>query len=509
MSPLVEDSGVSEFRDFVARRFGLKFGDEKRVFLAETLRRRLDATNSPSVAEYVRHSLLTAEEQAAVAAALTVAETYFFRGSDQLLAFREAVLPDRLEKRRTTRDLRILSAGCATGEEPYTIAMILQDSFPELQAWKIAVSGYDLNSSHLRHAQRARYSTWSLRETSQEARERCFRREESDFIVNEVYRERVAFREVNLSDPPPDALPPEVFDVVFCRNVIMYFTPEAMSSVIQRLARALVPGGYLFLGHAETLRGLSPDFTLRHTHETFYYQRRDGRASVDAPISFWPAADPRPAPVAGPAPLDASWVESIRVSSERVEMLSRGLERGSAATPARSETADSSGSDLGRANELLRQERFAEALPIVCALLEKEPRNQEGHLLHAVLLTACGRPSEAESVCAGILRADDLNAEAHHLIALCREQAKDLDGAIEQDQIAEYLDPGFAMPRIHVGRLARRRGNLSLARRELSQALALLGREEPVRLHLFGGGFGREALVQLCRTELEACGGAE
>jgi chemotaxis protein methyltransferase CheR len=102
---------------------------------------------------------------------------------------------------------------------------------------------------------------------------------------------------------------------------------------------------------------------------------------------------------------------------------------------------------------------------------------------------------------------DDLNAGAHHLIALCREHAGDLEGALEQDRAAEYLDPDFAMPRLHVGRMARRKNDLALARRELAQALVLLEREDAKRVLLFGGGFERAALIRLCRAELDACGG--
>lgn len=506
MTPPIDAAGVNELRALASVRFGLRFTDDKQDFLAEILRQRLEASKASSVGDYFRSLATDAAELQALTAALTVPETFFFRGGDQLRAFQEAILPDRIRRRAATRELRILSAGCATGEEPYTISMILNDSFPELNAWTVTVAGYDLNPRNLQHAARGRYSTWSLRETTPAARERCFRREGADFVVHDVYRGRVQFREVNLHDPPPDALPHGVFDVIFCRNVIMYFTPEVMSAVVGRLARALVPGGYLFLGHAETLRGLSPDFVLRHTHETFYYQRRDGSLSPAPDPGLLPSAGlPMPGATTLPAP-DNSWVESIRVSSDRVETLSRELDR----RPAPQEApAPVSTGTLTTAVDLFRQERFRDALGIVAPLATRTPRDPEALLLQAVLLVHCGRRAEAEAACAEILRVDDLSAEAHHLMALCREQGGDLRGATEQYQIAQYLDPGFAMPRVHLGRIARRRGDLTAARRELNQALSLLQGEQPSRLLLFGGGFNREALLQLCRKELEACGGRE
>jgi chemotaxis protein methyltransferase CheR len=110
-------------------------------------------------------------------------------------------------------------------------------------------------------------------------------------------------------------------------------------------------------------------------------------------------------------------------------------------------------------------------------------------------------------VCRRLLKIDELNSGAHYVLALCREGARDQPAAANHDQVAVYLDPAFAMPRLHLGLLARRAGDSGTARRELAQALALLQREDASRLLLFGGGFNREALLGLCRAELIACGG--
>ena len=107
-----------------------------------------------------------------------------------------------------------------------------------------------------------------------------------------------------------------------------------------------------------------------------------------------------------------------------------------------------------------------------------------------------------------MLQLDQMSAGAHYLLALCREDAGDRSGAVDHNQVAAYLDPAFAMPRLHLGLLARRAGDRARARRELAEALVLLQREDASRLLLFAGGFGREALVALCRAELVSCGGA-
>jgi chemotaxis protein methyltransferase CheR len=142
------------------------------------------------------------------------------------------------------------------------------------------------------------------------------------------------------------------------------------------------------------------------------------------------------------------------------------------------------------------------------ALPADSRKDNDAQLLRAVLLTNRGELIEAEAVCRQILSADDLHAGAHYLMALCREHAGDRRAALEHDQAAAYLDVGFAMPHLHLGLLARRSGEHEPARTELERALALLVREDASRILLYGGGFSREALIELCRAELRTCGGA-
>jgi chemotaxis protein methyltransferase CheR len=156
--------------------------------------------------------------------------------------------------------------------------------------------------------------------------------------------------------------------------------------------------------------------------------------------------------------------------------------------------------------DLLRQERFDDALSAMEALPYDRSRDPDALLLEAVLLTHQGQLGDAEVVCKRLLEIDELNAGAHHVLSMCREGAGDRDSAIDHDQIAIYLDPTFAMARLHLGLLARTGGDLAVARREIGEALVLLQREDASRLLLFGGGFRRDALIALCRAELAACG---
>jgi len=490
---------VERFRSAVARCLGLHFEDAKLGFLAAILRRRLDATRQPPDVYLARLEMENLpDEIGALAQEVTVPETYFFRNNDQYRALAEVALPDRIAAQSGARRLRILSAGCASGEEAYSLAILTRAAVDS--SWDVSILGVDVNPAILRKATRAMYTPWALRETPADVQQRWFRPDGREFLLDDTLRAAVRFEARNLVQDDPHLWQPDTYDIVFFRNVFMYFTHANAQATIARIGRALKPGGYLFLGHAETLRGLSADFHLQHTHGTFYYQRRDQLASaVRSSTTGTPSRGLVSTVVAAVESAD-TWIDAIRRATERIETLTGSARTGvpSAATPPW---------DLGVAFELLREERFTEALEMMQRFPPESGRDPDVLLLSAALQTHRGRLTEAEAVCQRLLDVDELSAGAHYLLALCREGAGDRTSAVHHDQVAIYLDPGFAMPHLHLGLLARRAGDRAAAQRELGQALLLLQREEGSRLLLFGGGFGRDTLVALCRTELVACGG--
>jgi chemotaxis protein methyltransferase CheR len=507
------------FRGLVAERLGLHFEDGKLDFLADVLRQRMEATRCEHFSSYhdrIKPSASKSEEMRAVAEQLTVCETYFFRYLDHFRAFTETVVPDRIRAREHSRQLRILSAGCASGEEAYSVAMLIRDR-PDLASWDTTIRGIDVNKSMLEKALQGRYTIWSLRETPPDLRTKFFRVDGRDFLLDGGVKLAVKFEERNLVKEDHLFWERNAFDIVFCRNVTMYFTPEATQSVIARIARSLTPGGFLFMGHAETLRGTSQDFHLRHTHETFYYQRRENCETRRATVFQGVSAAKASAETTVPEVLDPSdsWFSIIQRASERIASLT---EEGSKAAIGGSENVvmqatnshiplPSPACDRTLAIELLRKERFTEATDLLRALPPESKADPDTQLLLGALLTNSGQLPEAEKVCERLLKLDELNAGAHYLIALCREHAGDRSAAIEHDHAAVYLDSVFAMPHLHIGLIAKRSADVETAKRELGQALTLLAREDASRMLLFGGGFSREALAEFCRTELRACGG--
>lgn len=515
MNSMFDRVEIERFRDVVSRRLGFSFDDSKLDQLANLLYDRMCATGAREPGPYIDMlavSWSSGAEVRALAESLTVAESYFFRHSDQIRAFSEVALPERIQAQSAHRSLRILSAGCSSGEEPYTLAIEIHERLHTLRGWQIEIIGCDVNPVVLARARRATYSEWSLRETSERIRQRYFHQNRKEFTLDQGIREMVAFEERNIVEDNGGFWRPESFDVIFCRNVLMYFTPQATRDLVHRLAASLSPGGFLFLGPAETLRGVSQAFHLLHTHGAFYYQLRTP-AERAAPAVMSAAAAPQDIAPPLPAPLapDTPWLDAIIASSERIAALS-------AVAPAATPEQPLVGAppsmraprpwDLDHAIELLRQERYHDALRLLRLLPVEAAADADVQLLLGVVLAQKGDVAEAEQACRAVLDLDEMNAGAHYVMALCREHAGDIGAAWEHDQTAVYLDPIFAMPHLHMGLLAKGRRRPEQARREFGQASALLEREDAARILMFGGGFNREALIRLCRAELQAAGGS-
>jgi chemotaxis protein methyltransferase CheR len=502
----MRETGLSEhverFRAILANQLGLAFEEERLGQLAEVLIARA-ATRGGDTGAYLDEleRQPTLLEQSCIAREITVAETYFFRHGQQFDAVRSLLLREFWG----AGPPRVLSAGCASGDEAYSLVMLMRELWPDREPYVVAV---DLNPAILERAREARYSEWALRETPPHVVARWFRREGREYVVDDKIRRAVRFVRANLAGDESELLAPASFDIVFCRNVLMYFTPEKFRSAVRQLARALVPEGYLFMGSAETLRGISQDFHLCHTHGAFYYQRKS-----DLELSVYPPGPPpeasnwrEPPPEVNMDPV--AWIAEIRRAAARIAVLTDEPSARSRTPAALRAPSSRRALDLSRALDLLHSEQFSEALEHVRALPIDAARDPEAMLLEAVLLASVAKFREAELVCQRLLGVDELNAGAHYVLALCSANGGKLERAEHHDRVAMYLDPGFAMPRLHLGLMLRREGDRAAARLELGQARSLLEREDGARLLMFGGGFNRSALLALCNSELELTGGS-
>ncbi len=263
-------------RDLIHDYCGIYFDDGSKFLLQRRLGRRLEQRQLKDFEgyyHYLRYDRKRDEELAVLVDNLTTNETYFFRESLQLKAFSEELLPELRERLGGRKILRIWSAGCSTGEEPYTIAILLLESGDWWRDWEVEILGSDINQRVLHTARKGVYKKNSHRATSPEMVKKYFIEEgKGDYRVVDRVKELVSFSYLNLLDPYKTSLIRDI-DVIFCRNVIIYFDREAKRTVIDSFYDKLREGGYLLLGHSESLINISNAFVLRTLKNDMVYQK--------------------------------------------------------------------------------------------------------------------------------------------------------------------------------------------------------------------------------------------
>ena len=263
-------------RDFVYQHCGLNFTEDSKYLLEKRLGKRLQKHNLKNFKDYyyfLRYNPNKDQELTEVIDELTTNETYFFREDFQLRTFVEDILPEirKSKEREGKQTLRIWSAGCSSGEEPYTIAMLLLDQ-PWLKSWRVEVIGTDISQRVLHMAREGLYGEASFRNTESQQKMRFFSEQAGKMRVKDDVRNLVTISHLNLFDTARIALLGKM-DVIFCRNVIIYFDQTGKRSVIENFFQRLVPEGFLLLGHSESLINISTAFQLRHFKHDMVYQK--------------------------------------------------------------------------------------------------------------------------------------------------------------------------------------------------------------------------------------------
>lgn len=264
-----------KFREFFYRKTGIHFEDSKRYFVDKRLVDRIEATGSGTFRSYFTLLRFEAsgEELQALTNAMTVNETYFFREEYQFKCLVDSLLPDIVRRRTATDALRIWSMPSSSGEEPYSIALYLTEFWPGIEQQDVEIIASDIDTSILRKARAGRYSARSVQNLPPQILDRHFvRQPEGEFQISDDLRSSVEFTRVNLTEPA-DTRGYRGFDVIFCRNLLIYFDDVSRRKAAEVLYDALNPGGYICLGHSESMSRISSLFRVRKFPEAIVYQK--------------------------------------------------------------------------------------------------------------------------------------------------------------------------------------------------------------------------------------------
>jgi len=275
----LSDKLFVEIRDYIYDKSGMFFADHKKYLLENRIAKRaaeLDLKNSEEYLYLIKYGTNKLEELSNLFDAITTNETYFFRNEPQLLAFRTLIIPylnDKLSNKSSER-AKIWSAGCSSGEEPYTLSIIFKEEAIRGKKVPYEILATDISREILDKAKKAIYGKYATRNLTSIQLMNYFTPEGMDHRVKDEIRRPVIHKLVNLSEA--HAFPLNIkFDVIFCRNVLIYFDIEAKKKVIRKFYDLLNPGGYLFIGHSESLHGITDAFKLVHFEKALAYRKEE------------------------------------------------------------------------------------------------------------------------------------------------------------------------------------------------------------------------------------------
>ncbi|MBI4501607.1 MAG: protein-glutamate O-methyltransferase CheR [Gemmatimonadetes bacterium] len=430
---------------YVRRRTGLVFKDSRRSALERALVRGMRGAKAGGPEVYLARLDGEPGLLDELVAEITVGETYFFREPQQLEVIEREILPALLEQRPQTRRLRIWCAGCASGEEPYTLAILLRQMGLDREA---TIVGTDLSRVALAKARRARYTRWSLRAARDEMVARYFERMGDQFELAPAVRAAVEFRYLNLAEDTYPSLPTGVWgmDLILCRNVLIYFDADTVARVARRLVDSLSDGGWLLLGASDPLIADLVPCEVVVTGAGLTYRRRGAPVPSPAPLPW--AHRPAPAEVPGPeqpravpSPSELRVPPKPDVAEEAVRSYAARDYVRAAELAGRMLAQDGSDSTLWVVLVRAHANRgeLSEAGRACAAALDRHPTMAELVYLHAVLLSEAGRHAEAAVAARRALYLDRQLVVAHLALGRALTRMGDSEGSRRAYGNAERL----------------------------------------------------------------------
>lgn len=471
---------LSPFKNLIKEKTGLCFENNQEAKLETAVQEMASRKGLSSTARYYQLLLQSEGEFHRLIDRLTINETYFFREPAHMKVFAERLIPGLLAGMTSAARLRILSAGCSTGEEPYSLVMALMEKYGAGIRHLFSLLAVDIDSEAIGAARQGIYGKSSFRSFHPEMLGKYFASDgNGEYRIKESVKEMVQFHQFNLlSETYPASL--QQMDFIFYRNVSIYFEPETQRKILGRLAEILNPGGYLITSSAETLSHDVKILSMVEMDGIFLFRKNEVPPQGASDHSFTggtPASPGRPpspllsAP-AGMAPLEKKGISSPGLSPLR--------ETRSAPPPAAKAPAVARGTPdrlWGEALSLVKSKSYAPALKIVEQIMALDPRANKTYTLKAGILLQLGRLQESAQACGRVLEMDPFCLESHVLLGLIAWQNHDEEGALKKFKEALYLQSSCWPAHYYMAEVYRTRGKVEKAQREYAIVLRLIQKE--------------------------------
>ncbi len=458
---------LSDFSEFVSARIGLHFPKERWGDLERGISSAAGEFGFSDVEACIRwlvSSSLSRKQIEILASYLTVGETYFFRERKDFEALEKHILPGLIQSRRKTEKyLRIWSAGCSTGEEPYSIAILLSNIIPDIKEWNVTIIATDINPNFLRKASLGIYSEWSFRDNPPWVRDLYFNKENNHFEIRPDIRKMVTFFYHNLAD---DAYPSllnntNAMDIIFCRNVLMYFSPKLIKHVVGNFYHCLLEGGWLIVSPVETSHKVYSQYLTVNFADAILYKKHASMSMEKEHISN-----------------DVLYHIGAKVSQRKPAYH----------VPLPPEPQINSQAQKGKPVELYKEAlalyengKYGDAAEKIAGLFSHD-HDSKAMVLLAKVYANEGKLAEALKWCEKAIGTDRLNPHYYYLRAMILQERGEFEEAVKSLKRAIYLDPDFVLAHFAMGNLSRRLGKSKESDRYFENVSMLLRRFKPEQI---------------------------
>lgn len=431
---------------------------------------------------------------------LTIGETYFFRDTQLFAILEQEIIPDILRRHQKDRSIRIWSTACCTGEEPYSIAMVLHRLIPDIQDWKISILGTDINPEFLLKAKKAVYKKWSFRATDPNILERYFKiNKDGTFTLIPEIRKMVHFESLNLAD---DAYPDLIkgineMDLIFCHNILIYFSEHQIKKTVHKLTESLCSQGWLSVTAVEVPFITEPELnTHRYTGAVFFKKEASSKKTEQQLL--------KPAKAAAIPPLKKKSIEQpLSLAPPKPQTLP--IKAKAAIKP------DSEEEIFDEALRLYKQKAYQQVIALLLPSLtpfQDDSTSIKKNLQKVTLLIRTyanqGNLLSALEWVEIALKADDLDPLLHYLHATLLQDQGNIEEAIKSVKRALFIESNFMMAYLMLGILEKQQGNKKAATRNFKTASQLIDNHLPAEILLNTDEFSTDYLKDLISNNLKS-----
>lgn len=498
MTEQLSNSSLARLSEFVGQQMGFNFPRERWLDLErgiQSLSRAFEFDNIESCVHWLMSTPVSQSHIETLASHLTIGETYFFRESQSFELLEMRVLPELINRRRDVdRRLRVWSAGCATGEEAYSIAILLKRVIPDFKDWQITVLATDVNPDFLAKAADGVYGEWSFRGAAPGFKERYFtKKPNSRFEILPDIKRMVTFCYLNLAQNNFPSLlnNTNAMDIIFCRNVLMYFVPERAKQVIDKFHLSLLDDGCLIVGLCETSHVLFEQFGTINYSGAIVYKKENYKISG----RFSGAIEtPTPTLIESIAP-----ISFIATTASEVPV-AESIDPSSVVDAQEPNRLTAEQTLYAASADFYNQGLYVEAAQALVQFMALNPGDGKGAELLARVYANQGKLAEASHCAEQAVAADKFNPSCHVLQAIILQEQGAMLEAIQALQRAVYLEPKLILAHFQLGDIARRQNKTVDAARHFGNARALLAAYSPDQVLADFDGMSAGRLIEIIRS---------